>query len=82
MTAEEIAKLNAMEDLWVSEEGLPERNLRKNLYAATDGNSGYDAWMLPMLRWAIEFKDAEYLAKVVPEYVGVFDQMTAIATSK
>lgn len=86
MSAAEVAtwnkKFNAMEDLWLSNEGLPDRNLRKNLFGATDGNAGYSAWMLPMLRWAIEYKDKAYLNKVVPEYVAVFEKMTAIATGK
>lgn len=86
MSGDEVAswnkKFNAMEDLWMSEEGLPDRNLRKNLFGATDGNAGYSAWMLPMIRWSIEYKDKAYLAKVIPEYVGIFDKMTAIANGQ
>lgn len=45
------------ERAWLSESGIPGRAWFKNLYAASDEDSGYAAWVLPGLRWCIEHKD-------------------------
>jgi hypothetical protein len=69
----------AMEDLWLKPDGLPDRPFYQNMFGATDGNAGYAAWMLPNIRWAIEYQDKEYLNKVIPLYVSIFDDMTKVA---
>lgn len=83
MSAEEISswnkKIMAMEDLWLKPDGLPDRPFYQNMFGATDGNAGYAAWMLPNIRWAIEYQDKEYLNKVIPLYVSIFDDMTNVA---
>lgn len=49
--------LRSMEQVWLSEEGLPERPWFRNLFASTDPTSGYAAWMLPLLRYEVETGD-------------------------
>jgi len=41
--------------------GLPERRWYRNQYAAEDMDSGYAAWMLPWIRYAIEREEADQL---------------------
>ena len=64
--AAELARLNALllglERQWIHATGLPGRPWYRNLYAASDEDSGYAAWMLPGLRRAAERKDAAALA--------------------
>ena len=38
--------------VWVDEEGLPARPWYRNLLIATDPDTGYGAWQLPLLRHA------------------------------
>ena len=47
----------------------------RNLYAASDPDSGYSAWMLPVLRWAIEQKDPQAIADAKQLYGSVFDRL-------
>jgi N-acetylated-alpha-linked acidic dipeptidase len=42
---------------WLREQGLPGRPWFRNLFAATDPDSGYAAWMLPEMRFFIEQRD-------------------------
>jgi N-acetylated-alpha-linked acidic dipeptidase len=49
--------LLALERCWLIERGLPDRPWFRNVFAASDPDSGYAAWMLPGLRWAVEQKD-------------------------
>ncbi len=42
---------------WLHEQGLPQRPWYRNIFAATDPNSGYAAWMLPGMRYCIEGLD-------------------------
>jgi len=76
--------LLSLERVWLHEPGLPERPWFRNLYAATDPNSGYAAWMLPGLRHAIESQDADSLEQFQRQYIDVFrmlgEMMTAIKT--
>ena len=51
------------ERCWLYEPGLPQRPWFRNLYAATDPDSGYAAWMLPGLRYFIEPQDPAGLAE-------------------
>ncbi|MCH7546048.1 MAG: M28 family peptidase [Planctomycetes bacterium] len=63
------AALHAMEKTWMIQQGLPDRPWYRNLYAATDPNSGYAAWMLPALRRAIENRDADDLRTQITTYL-------------
>jgi len=47
-------ELLGMERHWLAADGLPGRPWFRNLFAATDEDSGYAAWMLPAMRWAVE----------------------------
>jgi N-acetylated-alpha-linked acidic dipeptidase len=56
--AERLDEINGvllgMERAWLHADGLPARPWFRNLYAASDEDSGYAAWMLPALRRAVE----------------------------
>jgi N-acetylated-alpha-linked acidic dipeptidase len=64
--------LLGLERTWLHEPGLPQRPWFRSLYAATDPDSGYAAWMLPAVRWSIEQGDPSGLADAVKLYVDVF----------
>jgi len=64
-----------LERRWLFADGLPERPWYRNLFAATDPDSGYGAWMLPGLRWAIEAKSAEAFDIAAVAYLQVFDRL-------
>jgi N-acetylated-alpha-linked acidic dipeptidase len=57
----DLAQINAgllrLERNWLDERGLPNQPWNRSLFAATDPDSGYAAWMLPGLRGAIEERD-------------------------
>ena len=63
------ASLHAMEKNWMVRPGLSDRPWFRNLYAATDPDSGYAAWMLPALRRAIEDRDADELRSQIVKYL-------------
>lgn len=67
--------LMRLERTWLRPQGLPERPWYRSLYAATDPDSGYAPWMLPLLRWAKERGDAQDRAEAVAEYVRVFETL-------
>lgn len=62
------AQLRAFDRAWLHEEGLPGRPWWRNLYAASDPYSGYAAWMLPLLREAIESGDAAMINEATTIY--------------
>lgn len=71
-----ISRLLMLTDrAWLHEPGLPGRPWFKNLYVSTDEDSGYAAWMLPMLRHAIERGDASALEAAADLYIKVFDML-------
>lgn len=49
----------------------------RNLFAASDPDSGYSAWMLPRLRMAIESRDAGAVENAVGLHGSVFDRLEA-----
>lgn len=63
------------ERAWLHEAGLPQRPWFRNLYAATDPDSGYAAWMLPALRYDVERGDQEGLAQAELMYVEVIRRL-------
>lgn len=73
------AELNALlvrwERAWLDPAGLPGRPWHQNLFAATDETSGYAAWMLPALRWAVEQGDAEAVAEQLERYDRVLERL-------
>lgn len=70
------ALLIQMDRAWLSDAGVPGRPWYKNLYAATDEDSGYGAWVLPLLRHAVEHKDADELGRAVGAYIGILSDLS------
>ncbi len=89
LSDEKLACLNKvlfeLEHHWYHEAGLPGgRSWFRNLYAATDPDSGYAAWMLPALRWAVERKQTaaavtagDVYHRVFTNLLNAMDQMEA-----
>ncbi|MBC7835376.1 MAG: M20/M25/M40 family metallo-hydrolase [Phycisphaerales bacterium] len=71
------AELLAMDRAWLSADGLPGRPWYKNTYASPDEDSGYAAWVMPLLAKGIRDEDAVACAEAVKAYVGVLDGMRA-----
>jgi len=69
--------LMALERAWLDADGLPGRPWYRNLYEASDPGSGYSAWMLPLLRQAVEEGDDAAIAAAVAAYLGVFDRLSS-----
>lgn len=64
--------LMALDRCWLDDAGLPGRPWFRNLFAATDEDSGYAAWMLPGVRAAIAHGDATRLDAELERCRGVF----------
>ena len=56
-------KLIGLERAWLHPDGLQERPWFRSLFGSEDPFEGYAAWMLPGLRWEIEHRCADGLAK-------------------
>jgi len=69
--------LRGLEREWIYGPGLPERPWFRNLYGAPDATAGYSAWMLPLLRYSVEAKDADAVQRRIPVYESVFDRLQA-----
>jgi N-acetylated-alpha-linked acidic dipeptidase len=78
-------ELLTMERAWLLNEGLPERPWFRSLYASSDPDSGYAAWMLPGLRWAIEQNDPKAIERWLAVYAtaldGLLSRLAAIESS-
>lgn len=70
--------LRALDRAWLHDAGLPGRPWWRNLYGASDPWSGYAAWMLPLLREAIETRDEAMLHNAARAYGEVADRLTDI----
>ncbi|MDJ0520666.1 MAG: M28 family peptidase [Planctomycetota bacterium] len=70
-------QLLSLERAWLHRDGLPGRPWYRSLYAASDPHSGYAAWMLPLLRGAVESKDRARIAAAVGVYMAALDKMEA-----
>jgi N-acetylated-alpha-linked acidic dipeptidase len=79
LDAAELAAANDVitgaERRWLHQPGLPGRPWYRSLYAATDPDSGYAAWMLPALRHAIESGDSGAVAEAEARYIEVFQSL-------
>lgn len=69
-------ELLTIERCWLRDEGLVNRPWYRSLFAATDPDSGYGAWMLPGLREAMASGDASWIDAALDEYCGVFEALT------
>lgn len=82
LSAEQRSRLNAIliacDRAWLSEEGLPGRPWFRNLYAASDEDSGYAAWVLPGVRRAIERRDRGVLEHETRRIEQVFERLTEL----
>lgn len=81
LSANQLQRINTillgLERAWLREQGIPDRPWFRSLYVATDEDSGYAAWMLPALRYAIEHRDSAQLYEAVGWYLDIFDRLTA-----
>ncbi|HRJ49216.1 MAG: M28 family peptidase [Phycisphaeraceae bacterium] len=71
-------RLLATDRAWVAPGGLPDRPWFRNTFAAPDRDSGYAAWMLPLLRAAVENKDAEEARSALAVYGGVMRSLREV----
>jgi N-acetylated-alpha-linked acidic dipeptidase len=82
LASDTLSRINSLlmqaDRAWLSEEGLPGRPWFKNLYASSDEDSGYAAWTLPLLRWAIEHKDRASLTSAEDRYLEVMARLRRI----
>lgn len=62
------ANLHALERSFYQPEGLPDRPWFRNLFAASDADSGYAPWMVPALRQAVESRRADDVPAQVARY--------------
>jgi N-acetylated-alpha-linked acidic dipeptidase len=79
LDAERYERINRillrLERGWLVQGGLPERPWFRNLFAATDPDSGYAPWMLPGLRWAVERKRAREIDEMSARYVTAYREL-------
>ncbi len=71
-------RLLASDRAWIITEGFPERPWYRNTLAAPDRDSGYASWMLPLLRRAIEDKDAAGIEPALKAYANVLRSLREI----
>ncbi|HYE02168.1 MAG TPA: M28 family peptidase, partial [Phycisphaerales bacterium] len=71
------AALMALDRAWLDEAGLPGRPWYKNLYAATDEDSGYASWVLPLLVRAVERGDPGEFAEAIERTRGALERAEA-----
>ncbi len=80
--ATNLAEINqllmALDRAWLHPPGLPGRPWYRNLYAATDEDSGYAAWVLPAICHAINHRDADRMTDATRLYTGVLARLQGI----
>ncbi|MCG8462893.1 MAG: M28 family peptidase, partial [Holophagales bacterium] len=62
---------------WLHAPGMPERPWFRNLFAATDPDSGYAPWMLPALRWVVERDQPRRRDELHQLYADAFGRLSA-----
>lgn len=62
--------------------GLPGRPWHINMFAATDPDTGYGAWILPGLRGAIEADDVGATREMIAEYRGILETLLGYAAKE
>lgn len=60
--------------------GLPGREWYANLFASTDPDTGYGAWILPGLRGAIEYRDAAAVQQAIEDCRAALERLLRHAT--
>jgi N-acetylated-alpha-linked acidic dipeptidase len=82
LAPDKLARVNALliegDRAWLNDQGLPGRPWFKNMYSASDEDSGYASWTLPLLRWAVEHKDRAALTRAEDAYLAVIAKLRAI----
>lgn len=71
--AELNAQLLTFSRIWIRDAGIPGRAWFKNWYVATDADSGYDNWILPGFRKAIDEKDQAAFDAAVTVYAEILN---------
>jgi N-acetylated-alpha-linked acidic dipeptidase len=70
----------AMDRVWLAGAGgggVPGRPWYRNTCVATDEDSGYASWVLPLLCHAFQQKDAEALRRAIDAYAAVLQQLSS-----
>lgn len=68
------AELTAADRVWRLEGGAPGRPWFRNAYAASDRDSGYAPWILPLLEAAVEDRDEPALIDAVRTYLNMLER--------
>lgn len=69
------ARLLGLERRFHLEAGLPGRPWFQNLFVAPDETTGYEAWMLPLLRYHVEQGDRKGFEGAVARYRRLLDEL-------
>ena len=82
LSKETLEKVNDLllkaDRAWFAPGALTDRPWFGNMYGAPDRDSGYAAWMLPLLRGAIEDKDRRAIEAAEDRYLAVFAGLTEV----
>ncbi len=77
--AGDVARINARllraDRLWALPAGLPGRPWYRNVFVAPDDDSGYDSWLLPLLRAPLEQGDRGALLQAELPYLDVLGRL-------
>ncbi|MBC7771975.1 MAG: M28 family peptidase [Pyrinomonadaceae bacterium] len=68
-------RILGMDRAWLSDVGVPGRPWFRNLFVASDEDSGYASWMLPCLRHAVEHQDSSEFEPRVQTYLDIFGRL-------
>lgn len=72
-------RLMSAERAWIDPDGLPGRPWYRNLHAASDPFSGYAAWPLPALRFAVEAGDPAAIEHEAARLLAATSRLEAVA---
>jgi N-acetylated-alpha-linked acidic dipeptidase len=75
----DLARINARllraDRLWALPAGLPGRPWYRNVFVAPDDDSGYDSWLLPLLRAPLEQGDGLALLRAEEPYLDLLGRL-------